>query len=190
MALVLFLTITVNLLLFAGLAVWAIRYALHEELPRIRPLAWGLAAVAVAFVLGAVTRLLLVGVRLGWLDGRVSDFVLGDWHLIQSLVATVLGIAGLVIARRTGGRLRQADRMVTAFADRLPAEADFETLGLTPRELEVLDVIAKGKMSDQEIAEQLFISSATAGTHIKNILRKSGMRSRRDLALLAASRQQ
>lgn len=149
----------------------------------------GLAAVAVAFALGAVTRLLLVGVRLGWLDGRVNDFILGDWHLIQSLVATVLGIGGFVVVRRMGGRLRQADRMVTAFSDRLPAEADFEILGLTPRELEVLDVIAKGKLSDREIAEQLFISSATAGTHVKNILRKAGMRNRRDLAVLAASRQ-
>lgn len=189
MELLLFLTISMNLLLFAALAVWAIRYAIREELPRIKPLAWGLAIVAVAFVLGAVTRLLLVGVRLGWLDGRVSEFVLSDWHLIQSLVATALGLTGLIAVRSVGGKLRQADRIATAVSDRLPDETKFETLDLTPRELEVLEVIARGKLSDSEIADELFISGATAGTHIKNILRKVGVSSRRDLAVLAASRQ-
>jgi DNA-binding CsgD family transcriptional regulator len=184
----LFLTISVNLVLFAALAIWAVRYAVREELPRIKPLAWGVAVVTIAFVLGAVTRLLLVGVRLGWLDGRVSDFVLGDWHLIQSLVATALGLTGLVVARRMGGQLRQADRIAAAASDRLPDETDFDAMGLTPREFEVLEVVAGGKLSDIEIADQLFISPATAGTHIKNILRKAGVSSRRDLALLAASR--
>jgi DNA-binding CsgD family transcriptional regulator len=181
----LFLTISVNVLLFAALTVWAIRYAVHEHLPRIKPLAWGLAVVATAFVLGAVTRLLLVGVRLGWLDGRVSEFVLSDWHLIQSLVATALGLTGLFVARRIGGNLRHADRIATAVVDRLPEET-FE--GLTPRELEVVEVLARGKLSDTEIAEELFISSATAGTHVKNILRKVGVNNRRDLGLIAASR--
>ncbi len=190
MAQVLFVAITVNVVLFAGLAVWAVRYALTEELPRIRPLAWGLAAVAIAFVLGAATRLLLVGVRLGWLDGRVSDFLLSDWHLVQSLVATTLGVGGLLLARRVGRPLRQADRIASAVSDRLPTEADLEEAGLTAREQEVLEVIAQGKLSDQEIADELFISPATAGTHIKNILRKTGMSSRRDLALLAASRRE
>lgn len=188
MELVLFLTISVNLLLFAALATWAIRYAVHEELPRIKPLAWGLAVVAVAFVLGAVTRLLLVGVRIGWLDGRVSDFVLSDWHLIQSLVATALGLTGLMVARRMGGQLRQVDRIATAVTDRLPDGNNVERWGLTPRELEVFEVIAAGKLADTEIAEELFISAATAGTHVKNIMRKVGVSSRRDLALLAASR--
>lgn len=190
MALLLFVTISINLVLFAGLAFWSIRLALREELPRIRPLAWGLAAVALAFVLGAATRLLLVAVRLGWLDGAVGEFVTSDWHLVQSIVATILGVAGFLLARRVGGSLRQADRIASAVTDRLPSESEFEDLGLTTREREVLEVLATGKMSDQEIGEELFISPATAGTHIKNILRKAGLKSRRDLSLLAAARRQ
>ncbi len=188
MAQALAVAITVNVLLFAGLAVWAVRYALQEDLPRIRPLAWGLAAVAVAFVLGAGTRLLLVGVRLGWLDGRVSDFLLSEWHLVQSLMATTLGVGGVMLARRLGQPLREADRIVSALADRLPTGVELEQAGLTAREREVLAVIIAGRLSDQEIADDLYISPATAGTHVKNILRKTGMKSRRDLALLAASR--
>ncbi len=187
MAQVLFAAISINVLLFTGLAVWAIRYAMQEELPRIKPLAWGLAAVAIAFVLGATTRLLLVAVRLGWLDGRVGDFLLSDWHFFQSVVATALGVGGVLLARRVGGQLRQADRIVSAISDRLPSEADLEALGLTAREREVLAVIAAGKLSDIEIGEALFISPATAGTHIKNILKKTGLSSRRDLVLFVAA---
>lgn len=42
---------------------------------------------------------------------------------------------------------------------------------LTPRELEVLSLVAQGK-SDREIADRLFISHGTARTHVRNILAK------------------
>ncbi len=45
-----------------------------------------------------------------------------------------------------------------------------ETL-LTPREQEILPLLTKG-MSNQEIADQLFISRATVKTHVSNILQK------------------
>lgn len=186
MAYVLFGVITVNVVLFAGIAVWSVRTALGEDSARLRLFAWVMAAVAGAFVLGAVTRLLLVGVRLGWIDGRVSDFISSDWHLVQSLAATALGIGALVLARGVALDLRRAQRVIDAIGDRLPTATDLEAFGLTAREREVLAVLAAGKLSDNDVAEALYISPATAGTHIKNILRKTGMRSRRDLVLLAA----
>src|SRR5262245_52391560 len=39
-----------------------------------------------------------------------------------------------------------------------------EELGITPRELEILDLMAKG-MSNREIAEKLFVSENTVKTH-------------------------
>jgi len=42
---------------------------------------------------------------------------------------------------------------------------------LTPRERDVLDLLAEGK-SNKEIAEQLFISVKTVKTHVSNILQK------------------
>jgi DNA-binding NarL/FixJ family response regulator len=42
---------------------------------------------------------------------------------------------------------------------------------LTPREEEVLDLLAQG-MSNQEIADELFISIKTVKTHVSNILQK------------------
>jgi LuxR family maltose regulon positive regulatory protein len=48
---------------------------------------------------------------------------------------------------------------------------------LSERELEVLALIASGE-SNQEIANKLFITVATVKTHINNLYRKLGVRSR------------
>ncbi|NLV92462.1 MAG: response regulator transcription factor [Firmicutes bacterium] len=52
------------------------------------------------------------------------------------------------------------------------------------REREVLKLIAKG-LSNEEIAEQLFISKHTVKNHITNIYRKIGSRNRTKVALWA-----
>jgi DNA-binding NarL/FixJ family response regulator len=52
----------------------------------------------------------------------------------------------------------------------LPADMA-EKLGLTPREHEVLQLIAQG-YSNQEIAERLYVSLNTVKTHVSNLLAK------------------
>jgi RNA polymerase sigma factor (sigma-70 family) len=56
---------------------------------------------------------------------------------------------------------------------------------LTPREREVLDLIVEG-LTDKEIAGRLHISTATAQTHVANLLGKLGVRSRLQAAMLVA----
>jgi DNA-binding CsgD family transcriptional regulator len=58
---------------------------------------------------------------------------------------------------------------------------------LTPREIVVLNLIATGA-SNQEIAEQLFISLHTTKSHVRNILSKLHAENRRQAARLAARR--
>ncbi len=57
-------------------------------------------------------------------------------------------------------------------------------LGLTARELEVLELIAAGR-SNREIAAELFISAKTASVHVSNILAKLGVGSRGEAAATA-----
>ncbi len=59
--------------------------------------------------------------------------------------------------------------------------------GLTPREVEVLRLIASGK-SNQEIASELVISFNTVTNHVKNILGKTGCANRTEAAAYAIPR--
>ncbi len=59
-----------------------------------------------------------------------------------------------------------------------------QSLGLTPRELEVLRLVADGR-SNREIAGELFISAKTASVHVSNILAKLGVTSRGEAAAAA-----
>ncbi|HJV29390.1 MAG TPA: response regulator transcription factor [Gaiellaceae bacterium] len=56
--------------------------------------------------------------------------------------------------------------------------------GLTPRETEVLGLLASG-LGQAEIASRLVISPKTVGTHIEHILSKTGARSRAQAVALA-----
>jgi DNA-binding NarL/FixJ family response regulator len=64
-------------------------------------------------------------------------------------------------------------------------EADDVTASLTTREVEVLRLVAAGK-ANKEIASELVISERTARTHVSNVLRKIGVSSRTQAALVAA----
>ena len=55
---------------------------------------------------------------------------------------------------------------------------------LSPREREVLTLVAKGR-SNRQIAEELYISPKTASVHVSNILSKLGVSSRDEAAAVA-----
>ena len=59
-----------------------------------------------------------------------------------------------------------------------------EVLGLTPREAEVLTLVARG-YTNREIAEALVISVKTASVHVSHILRKLDAPNRREAAAIA-----
>jgi DNA-binding CsgD family transcriptional regulator/tetratricopeptide (TPR) repeat protein len=117
------------------------------------------------------------------------------------------------VAARQGGAARAADALHNAYeiATRLrarPLLADIEALsrrarinvdvtavteldvddvtrlGLTPREAEVLALVAAGR-TNREIGRELYVSEKTASVHVSNILRKLGVTSRVEAAAVA-----
>ncbi|MEO7398040.1 MAG: response regulator transcription factor, partial [Ilumatobacteraceae bacterium] len=63
-------------------------------------------------------------------------------------------------------------------------ENSTQRLGLTPREAEVLTLVAAGR-TNRQIGDELFVSVKTASVHVSNILRKLGVNSRVDAAAVA-----
>ncbi|GAA2132072.1 LuxR family transcriptional regulator [Actinomadura napierensis] len=90
---------------------------------------------------------------------------------------------------------RVADLLRRTRAPRRGGAEPSAPLGLTPREYEVLRLVAEGR-SNRDIAEALFISAKTASVHVSNILSKLEVANRGEaaatahrLALFAGSRE-
>ncbi|MGB7414411.1 MAG: response regulator transcription factor [Thermosynechococcaceae cyanobacterium] len=78
------------------------------------------------------------------------------------------------------------DKVMTATTEAPPLPPEIQEL--TPRELEVLQLIATGN-SNREIADTLFISERTVKNHVNSILRRLNLRDRTQAAILATSLQ-
>jgi DNA-binding NarL/FixJ family response regulator len=110
--------------------------------------------------------LFVSGVRTESFD-RVAGLLIGaDDYLGKPFAADEL----LARVRRL---IRQTSSLAPSLATRL-----------TPRELEVLRLLANG-MGQDEIARQLFISRKTVATHIEHVLQKLGVRTRAQAVALA-----
>jgi DNA-binding NarL/FixJ family response regulator len=105
---------------------------------------------------------------------RVAGLMIGaDDYMGKPLAADELVARARGLARRAGAH------------DHLDAPA--LRVGLTPRELEVLKLLAEG--DDQHgIAKKLFVSPRTVGKHIEHILAKLPARSRAEAVALAYQR--
>ncbi|MFD6450307.1 response regulator [Nocardia sp. NPDC060220] len=119
-----------------------------------------------------------------------------DEHLFPALSAGAAGYfvkdtepAVLLdaIRRTVEGDLMFSPALLRRLVDRALAapSALVRTPDLTPRELDVLRLVAQG-YGNQEIADQLHLGVSTVKTHIANLLGKTGTDNRVRLAVYAA----
>ena len=118
----------------------------------------------------------ILELRRRWADARVLVLTAynGDEDLRRALSAGALGCA---LKSSTGEDIIPAIRCVAAGCRWIPGDVAIrlamhnEYGKLTPRELDVLREIAKGR-ANKEVADALGISEYTAKEHLKNILAK------------------
>ena len=113
-------------------------------------------------------------------DGA-SGFLLKDVRpaqLIEAVRGVIDGDALLApsVTRRLIEKFMQASR--------LPATTASLLRRLTPRESEVLKLVARG-LKNSEIAEALFLSESTVKTHVARVLSKLELRDRAQAVVLA-----
>ncbi|WSA79559.1 response regulator transcription factor [Streptomyces sp. NBC_01799] len=108
----------------------------------------------------------------------------GGDEIVRAIQAVLSGEAGLSPAVQR----RLLERVTTPPAPAGPPAAEQQLPdGLTPREAEVLVLIAEG-LSNPEIARKLHISQATVKSHINNLFAKAGVRDRAQAVRYAYAR--
>jgi len=122
--------------------------------------------------------ILLYGIALAALAGilkfieyrfLVRDLSLEFYLGTAAVLFTGLGVwVGLRLTRR---------KVIIANPDFKLNEPELQRLGISKREYEVLELIAQG-LSNQEIAERLFVSLSTVKTHSSNLFMKLDARRR------------
>lgn len=128
-------------------------------------------------VYGILGGVLIVALKLVEYRFLVLEHSLEIYGGIVALLFSVLGIwLGLKLTRtRETVVVREVPVPVAGPFER--NEARLETLGITPRELEILEAMAAG-FSNREIAERLFVSENTVKTHAGRLFDKLSARRR------------
>ena len=105
-------------------------------------------------------------------------FIRHTESVYTGLVAVVCCIAGIWAGNKIAGKWnRKHEASAPEIKPRAFNEKNLSALNITPREYEVLQLIAEG-LSNQEIAERLFLSLNTVKTHTSNVFSKLGVQRR------------
>ncbi|HTF30833.1 MAG TPA: response regulator transcription factor [Flavitalea sp.] len=118
---------------------------------------------------------------LNWLKLRliVLDHAFEVYIGSIALIFTALGIWLALKLTRPKVQTLVVEKVVykSKSADCIINTAELEKLNISKREVEVLQLMAQG-MSNQEIAEQLFVSLSTVKTHSNNLFEKLDVKRR------------
>lgn len=136
------------------------------------------------FIYGLVGGLLVTALK--WTEYRYL-VIEHSFAIYGGLTAAVFAILGIWLGRKLSSRQSAAIHEVQVPATAVPFapnQLKREQLTITPREMEVLELIANG-MSNREIAAKLFVSENTIKTHSSRVFDKLGARRRTQAVQLA-----
>lgn len=110
-------------------------------------------------------------------------------EIYATLVAVLFAALGIWLGQRlVRPKVRVVEKVVETVREVpqpsgpfLRDEAQVSALGLTPRELDILELIAAG-LSNREIAEKAFVSENTVKTHSSRVFEKLGVQRRTQAA--------
>jgi DNA-binding CsgD family transcriptional regulator len=125
---------------------------------------------------------LIGGILITLLKWTEYRFLVID-HSIEiygGLTAATFAVLGIWLGLRLTGKQQTIvvkEVLVRSVEPFIPDERKREDLGITRRELEILELIAQG-MSNREIAEKLYVSENTVKTHSSRVFDKLGAKRR------------
>jgi len=129
-------------------------------------------------IYGLIAGLLIAALK--WTEYRFL-VIEHSVEIYGGLIAATFAVLGIWLGIRLTGR---PERVVikevlvpTTGEPFLSDDEKREALGITPRELEILELIAQG-LSNREIAEKLFVSENTVKTHSSRVFDKLGAKRR------------
>ena len=117
---------------------------------------------------------LAMAALLGLLKYLEYSFVVRDipFEFYIGVIAVMFAVLGIWIGRRL-----TRVKVVVSTPDFQLDDSALKRLGISRREYEVLELIADG-LSNQEIADKLFVSTSTVKTHTSNLFAKLDARRR------------
>ncbi len=127
----------------------------------------------------------LIILLLKWMDYRLFIRDISTEIYLGLIAALFTGLGIWMGLRLTKPKVVIQKEIIDTFTLN---EANLEKSGISKREYEVLKLMAQGH-SNQEIADQLFVSLSTVKTHISNIYSKLDVK-RRTQAIQMAKEQQ
>jgi NarL family two-component system response regulator LiaR len=128
-------------------------------------------------IIGLIGGILIAALK--WMEYRYL-IIEHSFEIYGALIAILFAVVGIWL----GNRLTTPRQKIVIKEVPVPAAPSFilneqkqEALGITRRELEILELVAQG-MSNREIAGKLYVSENTVKTHCSRAFDKLGARRR------------
>lgn len=121
---------------------------------------------------------------------KILEYRLVIFDHAMELYGGIVALTFLIVGLYTGKKINPPKEVAIIVEKEVPIkdfrlnEKEIEKLGLSKREMEILELMSKG-LSNQEIATTAFLSINTVKTHVSNILMKLDAKRRTEAVIKA-----